>query len=212
MTLVLSLFSHASNQSVQCCTNRGPDQQFDARQLQEPAEDQSESESLPALISEPAGYEDKFELQPAASEASARDSNEAIEDRPRARKQPSASQAQHCLSLNVYWEARNQSIAGQIAVAQVTLNRARDRRYPNDICEVVYEHKQFSWYWDGKSDAPREPRAWETSMLVASAAMAGSGHAELQGVMHYHAVYSKPYWRSYMTHVATIGDHIFYSD
>ena len=120
--------------------------------------------------------------------------------------------AHHCLSLNVYWEARNQSVAGQIAVAQVTVNRARDPRYPTDICEVVYDHKQFSWYWDGKSDWPVELAAWELSKLVASAALAGTGHAQLQGVTHYHAVYIQPYWRDSMTLVATIGDHIFYSD
>ena len=115
-----------------------------------------------------------------------------------------------CLALNIYWEARNQNTAGQLAVAQVTMNRSYDRRYPNDVCEVVYDHKQFSWYWDGKSDTPKEKRAWEKAILVASAAMAGSGHAELQGVTHYHAVYSQPYWKDYMTKVAMIGDHVFY--
>lgn len=115
-----------------------------------------------------------------------------------------------CLALNIYWEARNQNTAGQLAVAQVTMNRFYDRRYPNDVCEVVYDHKQFSWYWDGKSDTPKEKKAWERAILIASAAMDGSGHAELQGVMHYHAVYSQPYWRDYMTKVAMIGDHVFY--
>jgi hypothetical protein len=120
--------------------------------------------------------------------------------------------ALHCLGMNVYWEARNQEIAGQLAVAQVTLNRVRDSRYPNDICNVVYDHKQFSWYWDGKSDTPKDKQAWDTALMVASAAMDGTGHAELQGVTHYHAVYIQPYWKDYMTMVAMIGDHIFYVD
>jgi hypothetical protein len=115
-----------------------------------------------------------------------------------------------CLALNIYWEARNQKIAGQLAVAQVTMNRYYDRRYPDDVCEVVYDHKQFSWYWDGQPDRPKEKRAWEKAILIASAAMNGSGHAELQGVTHYHAVYSKPYWKDYMTKVTMIGDHVFY--
>jgi spore germination cell wall hydrolase CwlJ-like protein len=117
-----------------------------------------------------------------------------------------------CLALNIYWEARNQNIAGQLAVAQVTMNRYYDRRYPDDVCEVVYDHKQFSWYWDGQSDRPTEKRAWDKALLIASAAMNGSGHAELQGVTHYHAVYSKPYWKDYMTKVTMIGDHVFYID
>lgn len=115
-----------------------------------------------------------------------------------------------CLALNIYWEARNQSIAGQLAVAQVTLNRVRDRRYGNNICDVVYEHKQFSWYWDGKSDVPRESRAWQKAKMIASAALDGSGHAELRGVTHYHAAYSQPYWKNYMVKVTKIDDHIFY--
>ena len=116
----------------------------------------------------------------------------------------------YCLALNVYWEARNQAISGQLAVAQVTMNRVRDLRYPNDICEVVYDHRQFSWYWDGLSDSPKEPRAWENALLVASAAIHGSGHTELDRVTHYHAIYSQPYWKDYMTLVTTIGDHLFY--
>lgn len=116
----------------------------------------------------------------------------------------------HCLALNVYWEARNQALSGQLAVAQVTMNRVRDPRYPNDICEVVYDHRQFSWYWDGLPDSPREPHAWLNARLVASAAIHGSGHAELERVTHYHAVYSQPYWKDAMTMVTTIGDHVFY--
>lgn len=116
----------------------------------------------------------------------------------------------HCLALNVYWEARNQALSGQLAVAQVTMNRVRDPRYPDDICEVVYDHRQFSWYWDGLSDSPKEAHAWENALLVASAAIHGSGHVELDRVTHYHAVYSQPYWRGSMTMVTTIGDHVFY--
>ena len=123
-----------------------------------------------------------------------------------------AEMALICLSLNVYWEARNQPIAGQLAVAQVTMNRVHDPRWPDNVCSVVYDHKQFTWYWDGKSDIPKEEKAWETAMIVASAAMAGSGHTHLQGGTHYHAVYSQPYWEDYMTKVAKIGDHVFYTD
>ena len=119
--------------------------------------------------------------------------------------------ALRCLALNVYWEARNQSVAGQLAVAQVTMNRVSDPRYGNDVCEVVYEHKQFSWYWDGKSDAPKEYRAWERALLVASAALDGAGHAGLKGVTHYHAVYSRPFWKDHLVRVARIDDHVFYT-
>ena len=147
------------------------------------------------------------DLQAAASSIK-RESSGRVVPPPRAE----AADALTCLALNVYWEARNQSVAGQLAVAQVTLNRVADPRYGDNVCDVVYQHKQFSWYWDGKPDTPKEHRAWETAFLVASAAMAGSGHIEVQGVTHYHAVYSKPFWKDHMVRVATIGDHIFYAE
>jgi N-acetylmuramoyl-L-alanine amidase len=118
-----------------------------------------------------------------------------------------------CLAQNVYWEARDQSIAGQVAVAQVTMNRVASPDYPNDVCSVVHQHKQFSWYWDGKSDVPREAASWNRAQMVAMGVLAGSGHGELTNpnITHYHAVYSKPYWAPTMKLVAQIGDHIFYT-
>ena len=87
-----------------------------------------------------------------------------------------------CLALNVYHEAKNQSFIGQVAVAQVVMNRVKDTRYPNTVCDVVkqgatYKWKpdfpiknrcQFSWYCDGKSDKPKEHQAWRTAMHIAN--------------------------------------------
>jgi spore germination cell wall hydrolase CwlJ-like protein len=119
-----------------------------------------------------------------------------------------------CLAMNVYHEARDQSIAGQVAVAQVTMNRVASPNYPDDVCSVVQQHKQFSWYWDGKSDVPHEELAWQRAQMVAMGVLAGSGHADLTNptITHYHAVYVKPYWAPTMQLVAQIDDHIFYAD
>ena len=117
-----------------------------------------------------------------------------------------------CLSMNVYWEARDQSLAGQVAVAQVTMERVKSTNYPNDVCSVVHQQDQFSWYWDGNSDVPKEEESWKRAQMVAKGVLAGSGHSDLDGVLHYHALYVKPYWAKYMTVVATIDDHIFYID
>lgn len=118
-----------------------------------------------------------------------------------------------CLAMNIFWEGRDQSIAGQVAIAQVTMNRVASPDYPNDVCGVVYDHKQFSWYWDGKSDVPREEEAWDRAQMVAMGVLAGSGHVELMDIdiTHYHAVYSSPFWTDSMLLVATIGDHKFYN-
>ena len=74
-----------------------------------------------------------------------------------------------CLAKNIYFEAKTESIKGQVAVGLVTLNRVMGRHYPNTVCEVVYERKQFSWYSDGLSDRPRQFAAWEEARLIASA-------------------------------------------
>ncbi len=115
-----------------------------------------------------------------------------------------------CMALNIYWEARGQDLAGQLAVAQVTLNRVASKKYPDDVCAVVYQHKQFSWYSDGESDIPKDLPAWNTARLVASAALAGSGHVELEGVTHYHAEYVSPYWSLEYDFVTQIQEHKFY--
>lgn len=116
-----------------------------------------------------------------------------------------------CLSMNVYFEARNQPIAGQVAVAQVTMNRVNSPDYPDTVCGVVNQRNQFSWYWDGKSDVPKHEKSWDNAQMVALGVMAGSGHADLENVMHYHALYVKPYWAKKMQVVAKIDDHIFYT-
>ena len=119
-----------------------------------------------------------------------------------------------CLALNVYHESRDQSLAGQIAVAQVTMNRVASPKYPDTVCGVVYQYKQFSWYWDGMSDVPLESKAWERAQMVAMGVLAGSGHSELVDVTitNYHAVTVQPYWAPTMTLVAQIEDHKFYTN
>lgn len=134
----------------------------------------------------------------------------------------------HCLALNIYHEARGDNFAGQVAVADVTMNRVESSRYPNTICEVVREAKlsewwleqgkevpvrhqcQFSWYCDGKSDEPRDMRAWGQALTVASEVMRGNYPDLTKGAMFYHANYVDPYWNTSMMHVAYIGEHLFY--
>tara|TARA_A100001011_G_C13590654_1_gene548139 strand:- start:3 stop:434 length:432 start_codon:yes stop_codon:yes gene_type:complete len=129
-----------------------------------------------------------------------------------------------CLALNVYHESKNQSLIGQIAVAQVTMNRVRDERYPNNVCDVVKQgltYKwnpsipirnkcQFSWYCDGKSDKPRDEQAWDKAMLVAHGVYYGNLDDFVEGATHYHAHYVLPSWASSKTYITRIDDHIFY--
>jgi len=128
-----------------------------------------------------------------------------------------------CLALNIYHEARNQPTAGKLAVAQVTLNRVKDDRFPNTICGVVYQgyylnnnpikHKcQFSWWCDGKSDKPKEIQSWNYALMLARHMHEGifDNIDVVKDATHYHAVYVKPYWTKEKKKVKVIADHIFY--
>lgn len=115
-----------------------------------------------------------------------------------------------CLALVVYHEARSEPIEGQIAVAQVVMNRVHDPRYPDDVCNVVTQYKQFSFYWDGKSDTPFNETVWAEAERVASLVMYdGIYLPQLEGVTHYHGDYVSPSWAQQMTVVYELGQHVF---
>ena len=121
-----------------------------------------------------------------------------------------------CLALTVYFEARAEPIAGQVAVAQVVLNRVESPLYPGTVCDVVFQggeahtNCQFSFYCDGKTDTPFEADAWVQAWIVADAVLAGSGHVEMKGVLNYHANYVTPYWAPGLRLAAVVGRHRFY--
>lgn len=134
-----------------------------------------------------------------------------------------------CLQQNIYFEARNQSVEGKVAVAWVTMNRVESSRYPDTICDVVKQgrkdskgnmirHKcQFSWFCDGKSDKISnnviEQRAWEDSGLVADVVLldwARENDSPVEDATMYHADYVNPFWTTAYEVVATVESHIFY--
>lgn len=126
---------------------------------------------------------------------------------------------QKCLAEAVYFEARGESRAGQIAVAQVVLNRVRSRHYPNTICGVVYQNEdklnrcQFSFACDGKVEHVANRRSWNRAVDAAQHALRGEGRSVIAGVgnaTHYHAASVSPRWAGEMTKLGTIGSHIFY--
>ena len=134
-----------------------------------------------------------------------------------------------CLAKNIYFEAKNQPLMGQLAVAIVVMNRVEDHRFPNTVCEVVQQGPtlawtenfpvknkcQFSWYCDGKSDRPKHKGKWESSLSVASLVLAYKENIRdiaflLDGATHYHADYVYPEWRKSKQKIVQIGNHIFY--
>ena len=128
-----------------------------------------------------------------------------------------------CLATNIYFESRNQSNLGKLAVGLVTLNRVDAKRWPNTICGVVKQAKtwggiiirnkcQFSWYCDGLSDKIRDKGAYVDARKNAIDAILwhNAGHDFVGGATHYHTTKVNPYWNVNLSYISTIDDHIFY--
>lgn len=138
---------------------------------------------------------------------------------------------QYCLQQNIFFEARNQSVTGQVAVAWVTMNRVASPDFPDSVCEVVKQARrdsngnpirhqcQFSWYCDGQSDRIPDnviaQRAWADAGLVAQVVLLDWAYGRIGPVdmaTYYHANYVSPHWANAFVQVAVIDDHIFYVD
>lgn len=136
------------------------------------------------------------------------------------------AKAVDCLARNIYFEAKSESVKGQIAVGLVTINRVHSPRFPNTICDVVWQKRrnpvtnkmvaQFSWTLDGKSDNPVNKRAWLRAQRIANAMLSGGTlHHFVDftgGATHYHATYVSPYWSRKLEKVFHEETHIFYTD
>lgn len=135
-----------------------------------------------------------------------------------------------CLAQNIYHEARGEDLSGQVAVAHVTMNRVNSKKFPNTVCEVVYQaryskwwlergkkvpilHKcQFSWYCDGKSDGIGDWDSFDNISSVSRDIILGKHEDNTNGAVYYHADYVKPHWSNHMKVSAVYDNHIFYSD
>ena len=120
-----------------------------------------------------------------------------------------------CLAKNIYFEGRNQPWIGQVAIAQVTLNRVKSAAFPSTICEVVKQKKrnicQFSWYCDGKSDQPKDVKDYDKATDVAIQVYSGTIPDVTEGSLWYHATYiRRPFWAYSMKEMVRINEHIFY--
>lgn len=119
------------------------------------------------------------------------------------------SEEVECLALNVYHEARGSSVLDQIGTSHVVLNRVAEERYPDSICEVVYQPYQFSWTHDSISDTPYEGEAWEMSQIVAQNVYDGLTKDLTNGATHYHTTAIRPYWSRTASNHQVIGAHVY---
>jgi spore germination cell wall hydrolase CwlJ-like protein len=127
------------------------------------------------------------------------------------------TKALKCLTEAIYFEARGEPVRGQIAVAQVVMNRVFSGYYPNTVCGVVYQNSnrhlacQFTFTCDGIPEVVREPDAWERAKKIAAETLDGElWLPEVGKATHYHAYWVHPSWVHEMTKMYRLGVHTFY--
>jgi len=126
------------------------------------------------------------------------------------------AQALNCLASAVYYEAGNQDVDGERAVAQVVLNRVRHPAFPGSVCGVVYQGStrltgcQFTFTCDGSLNRRPDADGWRRANVVAEAALNGAVYAPVGWATHYHADYVVPYWAATMAKNTVVGAHLFY--
>ncbi|MEM8698775.1 MAG: cell wall hydrolase [Pseudomonadota bacterium] len=126
------------------------------------------------------------------------------------------TEAWQCLSEALYFEARGESLLGQVAVAEVILNRVDSQKYPNSVCGVIRQGEksgrgcQFSYRCDGRSDAIREKKAYAQVGKVAWVMLEGKPRIITDEATHYHTTAVSPRWARKLQRTAKIGEHIFY--
>jgi len=115
----------------------------------------------------------------------------------------------HCLATAVYYEARSESLSGQLAVANVVLQRARSGRFPSSLCGVVTQPGQFSFVRAGRlPTAPSQADQWQTAKAIARIAQQGAWDNPVEGALYFHATRVSPGWGK--ERMTRIGGHIFY--
>jgi spore germination cell wall hydrolase CwlJ-like protein len=166
-------------------------------------------ENLPATVT-------RHEAAPLTSDAL---EQSAIEEKPAKRSllslvdehaSTSAADAEiECLAGAIYFESKGEPLAGQLAVAEVVINRAKSGRYPTTLCGVIKQRGQFSFVRGGRLPAiPKDSPHWRKAVGVAQVAVNDLADSPAENALAFHATYVSPGWR--MKRVARVGNHIFY--
>ena len=118
-----------------------------------------------------------------------------------------------CLAMNIYHEARGEEFEGQVAVAEVTMNRVASEKFPDTVCDVVWQKNQFSWTNDGRSDKTPETEAYREAVSIATEFVDGGSNLEVgHGALWYHTSAVSPFWADHYRLLGNIGNHYFYDD
>ena len=114
-----------------------------------------------------------------------------------------------CLAVGVYFEAKSESLAGQLAVGHVIANRAKSGRFPSSYCGVLFQRSQFSFI-RGRAlpSVPRASRDWQEAVAIAKIVDQELHASPVPDALFFHARYVSPGWR--MKRVGSVGNHVFY--
>lgn len=113
-----------------------------------------------------------------------------------------------CMAGAIYFESKGEPLTGQLAVAEVILNRTKSGRFPKSVCSVVTQRGQFSFVRGGRVPAIALNKQYRTAVAVARVALADAWDSPASGAMYFHARRVSPSWNR--TQVAAIGNHVFY--
>ncbi len=113
-----------------------------------------------------------------------------------------------CMAGAIYFEAKGEPLSGQLAVAEVILNRSKSGRFPKGVCSVVTQPGQFSFVRGGHVPAITPNKQYRTAVAVARVALADAWDSPASDAMYFHARRSAPGW--HRVQVAAIGNHLFY--
>jgi spore germination cell wall hydrolase CwlJ-like protein len=174
--------------------------------------------SLPTIVEEPAKANETGESIAAKGEVNT--DNQRVKtpaERLGLFDEKSRAKSEKCLAEAIYFEARGEAVRGQIAVAQVVMNRTFSGFYPNTVCGVVYQNKhrhlacQFTFACDNNPDVINEPDMWDRAKKIAKAMLDGQlWLPEVAKSTHYHAYWVHPSWVAEMKKMYKFGVHTFY--
>ncbi len=157
----------------------------------------ADEQAVPAVVE---GTAIETQVQPAATLL------EMIERQPQLAE---LSRDMQCLAGAIYFEARGESIKGQLAVGRVVVERAASSRFPDSYCGVIFQRSQFSFVQGNRMPhIKRNSKAWRKAVALAQIADAGSWDSPVEGALFFHAAYVSPNWR--LTRLERIDNHIFY--
>ena len=190
----------------------------DAAALPAATETPTESVEMVEIVPEPTQFVSQEVVQPVEEDAAAEDEAQNSITAASLRELVSnvsqgddMSEQLRCLAGAVYFESRGEPLDGQLAVAQVIINRSEDRRWPASYCGVVHQRSQFSFVKNG-----RMPRintgssAWQRAKAIARIAHDGMWESKAGDAVYFHAKYVRPSWSHRKTRTAQIDTHIFY--